>query len=233
MHGRRALAAAAAAALLISPFAPWYRETIVARGLTGLRTMSVAQSGWQAFGFTGAVVLIVAVVALVLMAAVPVTAERAGQGVRLSGALVTVLGAIAFVVVLARLATAAGTTHHALAVTTVSTRWGIYLALGASALLTVASVRLLRAPQPDRPPDPGPAARRDPAARPNRTPRATGPPRSTRRPDRAANRTKRATRSDPEASPAAVRRAERQRPARRSDRPRWEDGSTSWLDAPD
>jgi hypothetical protein len=193
LHGRPALVAAAAAALLISLFAPWYHETIVARGVTGLRTMSVTRSGWDAFGFTGAVVVIVAVVALAMVAAAPIAAARTGhRRRRLSGALVTVLSAIACVVVLVRLATAAGTTHHALAVTTVSTRWGIYLALAAGALLTVAGVRLWRTPVPERAPTR--------AARKARPPRPAQPPRPAR-------------------PPAVARRAERPRPAR----PRWED----------
>jgi hypothetical protein len=227
----------AAAALLISLFAPWYRESISARGLHGVRTLTLTQSGWDAFGFTGATVLVVAILALALAIAIPVTDARVGHGrLRLSGAAVAVLGAIAFVVVLARLATAPGTTHDALATTTLAIRWGIFLALIAAAVLTVAGLRLLRAPQPEASPDPRSSKLREleewptrrSARQPTRSPRSAGrAPRTTRveRPDRAAR---------PATPP---RRTERPRsaptPAAERQRPRWEEGSTSWLDPSD
>ena len=45
MHGRRALAAVAAAGLLVSLFAPWYRDSVVAHGLHGLRTGIIGGEG--------------------------------------------------------------------------------------------------------------------------------------------------------------------------------------------
>ena len=254
MHGRRALAAAAAAGLLISLFAPWYHESIVARGLTGLRTMTLTRSGWDAFSFTEAVVLVVAIVALGLVAAVPVTAGPEGRGrLRLSGAIIAALGAIAFVVVLVRLSSAPGTTRHALDVTMVAIRWGIFLALGSSAALAIAGLRLIRAPGPDaadpvrrtRPARPMRPAHSDRQARPGRSdraPRPGRPPRSDRvapRSDRVPPRSDRvrpsgARSDDRAASPTpAAGRTERTRPARRPDRPRWEDQATGWLDLPD
>ena len=107
MHGRRALAAVAAAGLLVSLFAPWYRDSVTARGLHGALTMTVSRSGWEAFSFTEAVAVIVAVLALAIVAAIPVAAAREGHGrLRPSGVIVAALGAIAFAVVLIRLATA-------------------------------------------------------------------------------------------------------------------------------
>jgi hypothetical protein len=259
MHGRRALAAAAAAGLLISLFAPWYRESVVARGLTGLRTMTLTRSGWDAFSFTEALVLVVAALVLVLVAVVAVGDRDGGRGrPRLAGAIVAALGAIAFLVVLIRLVSAAGTTRHELAATMVSVRWGIFLALGCSAVLTAAGLRLLRVAGAD-PADSArrrQPARRDRASRPGRTdpprrsasgraPRAAGPPRAARvapRSDRVAPRPERlrpsAPRADarapsPSPSPSPARRRERPRPARRADRPRWEDQATGWLDLPD
>jgi hypothetical protein len=222
MHGRRALAAAAAAGLLISLFAPWYRESIVARGLTGLRTMTLTRSGWDAFSFTEGLVLVVAIVALVLVAAVPVAAGPEGhRRLRLSGAILAALGAIAFVVVLVRLSSAPGTTRHALDDTMVAIRWGIFLALGSSAVLAVAGLRLIRVPGPD-------SASSVRAARSGRSDRQSRPGRSDRvRPSGA--------RSDgraPSPTPAA-RRTERARAARHTERPRWEDQGTGWLDLPD
>jgi hypothetical protein len=249
MHGRRALAAAAGAALLISLFAPWYRETIVARGLTGLRTMTVTRSGWEAFSFTEALVLVVAVLALVVVTAVPVAAAPAGRPrLRLSGVLVAVLGTIAFVVVLARLSTAPGTTRDTLSATMVAIRWGIFLALGSSALLAVSGLRLIRAPRSGEEPAPSPARRGDragwpaspptrsqrPAGRGDRAPGAARPDRAPRssRPDRAP-RTPRSDRAPRTSRAERPSRPERPRPTRHADRPRWEEEPTGWLDLPD
>jgi hypothetical protein len=242
MHGRRALAAAAAVVLLISLFAPWYRESIVARGVTGLRTMTFTRSGWSAFSSTEVLVLIVAVVALVIVAAAPVAAGDARSGrLRMSGAIIAALGAIAFVVVLVRLTTAPGTTGHALADTMVAVRWGIFLALGSSAVLAVAGLRLIGAPGPDvaAPVRRGRRPRPDPAARSGRADRVAAPARSDRTP--RPGRPPRADRVRPSGgrtegrvpSPAPARRSERPRPARHADRPRWEDQATGWLDLPD
>jgi hypothetical protein len=234
MHGRRALAAVAAAGLLVSLFAPWYRDSVVAHGLHGLRTLTVTRSGWDAFSFTEAVVLVAAIVALVIVAAVPVTAPRDGQGrLRPSGALVAALGTIAFVVVLVELSTAPGTTHHALSTTTVAIRWGIFLALACSSLLAVTGLRLLRAPAADavasRPR--GRDADADWSQRTDHASRSGAAARRTQRPPRQRPAEK--TRSSDRTISPGPRRTERPRPARTPDRPRWEEGSTGWLDLPD
>jgi MFS family permease len=229
MHGRRAFAAAAAAGLLVSLFAPWYRETVVAPGLHGLRTLTLTQSGWQAFSATELVILAVAVLTLLAAITMPagVPEDGAPDRLRLFGVVVAVLGAIAFVVVLARLTTAPGTTKHTLAETMVAIRWGIFLALVCCAALTAAGLRLIRASQRTATPvkRSGRAAR---ASRRERAPRSAREPRPgpTARQDRAA----RPDRARPEAahsngmvpSPAAPEpRSERTRPTRRTDRPLW------------
>jgi hypothetical protein len=237
MHGRRALAAAAAAGLLVSLFAPWYRESIAARGLAGLETMTLTRSGWDAFSFTEGLVLVVAVVALALVAAVPGAAGHEDRGrLRLSGAIVAALGAFAFVVVLVRLSSAPGTTRDALVDTIVSLRWGIFLALGSSALLAISGLRLIRAPRSGEERAPDPAPRGDPAAWPTRRPARSGRPatRADRAPRNArSNRPPRAER--PDRSPRVERpsRTERARPARGAERPRSEEEPTGWLDLPD
>src|ERR1700721_2046905 len=101
MHGRRALAAAGAAGLLVSLFAPWYRETVVAPGVHGLRTLTLTRSGWQAFSATELLIVIVAALTLLVLVGMrsdeqqPSTPDRP----RLSGVVVAALGAIAFGVV--------------------------------------------------------------------------------------------------------------------------------------
>jgi MFS family permease len=230
MHGRRVFAAAAAAGLLVSLFAPWYRETVVARGVTGLRTLTLTRSGWQAFSATELLILVVAVLSLLIVIGMgrddpDNRDDRAPDRLRLSGVVVAALGTIAFVVVLVRLTTAPGTTQHALDETMVAIRWGIFLGLVCSAALTAAGLRLIRARQP--------TAGRAPA---ERSPQAERPPRAERlaRAERRA-RTKRPPRAD-DGGPAAAppsRRPDGVRPTRRSDRPRWDEQASGWLDFPD
>ena len=241
MHGRRALAAAAAAGLLVSLFAPWYRETVVAPGVHGLRTLTLTRSGWQAFSATEMVVLVAAV--LSLLAVIGMSWIDREDGVlgrrRPSGIIVAVLGTVAVVIVLARLTTAPGTTRHALAETMVAVRWGVFLALACSAALAAAGLRLIRAPQPA----PQPTERRGRAERLGRTMRSS---RAERRPEnasRAERRIERASRRErlPRSShePGSGRpprqdrapRTDRARPT--ADRPLWDEPTTGWLDLPD
>jgi hypothetical protein len=233
MHGRhvrRAFAAAAAAGLLVSLFAPWYRETVVAPGVTGLRTLSFTRSGWQAFSATELLVLVLAVLTLLVVIAMPSADPEAGapDRRRQAGVLVTVLGAIALVVVLARLTTAPGTTKHALSETMVAIRWGIFLALACCAALTTAGLRLIRARQPTAD---TPRAERVPqperARRPKRVPRAPRAPRTERARPAAAPTETRAPSTAPQS-----RRPDRTRPTRHTDRPLW-DEQAGWLDLPD
>lgn len=148
MHGRRALAAAAAVGLVVSLFAPWYREAIVARGLGGLRTMTVSSSGWDAFSSTEAFLLIVAVLTLAIVLGVPAGRQHGHGPLRIGGALVALLGAAACVVLFVRLSTAPGTTRHPLEATMITVRWGVYLALACAAVVTAAGVGLVRVRQP-------------------------------------------------------------------------------------
>jgi MFS family permease len=219
MHGRRAFAAAAAAGLLVSLFAPWYRETVVAPGIHGLRTLTLTRSGWQAFSATELVVLAVAVLSLLVVIAMPRIDREDGapDRRRLSGIVVAVLGTVAVVIVLARLTTAPGTSKHALAETMVAIRWGIFLALACSAALATAGLRLIRAPQPAT----QPAERSGRAERQTeRASRRERGPRSAREP--GSGQTPRQDRAP---------RPERTRPA--ADRPLWDEPTTGWLDLPD
>lgn len=188
MHGRRVFAAAAAAGLLVSLFAPWYRWTVIAPGLHGLRTLTLTRSGWQAFSATELVLLVLAVLTLLVVIVMPSGEPQDGarDRLRLSGVIVAILGAIAFAIVLARLTTAPGTSRHALDETIVAIRSGIFVALACSAALTAAGLRLIRAPR-------------------------------------------RCATSAEHTEPSV----ERARPARRGDRPLWDDQATSWLDLPD
>jgi len=242
-HGRRTLAAAAAAGLLVSLFSPWYRETVVTRGLTGLRMLTLTRSGWQAFSFTELVVGVAAVLTLLVVIGMRRDAAEDGTsgGLRLSGIVIAALGAIAFVVVLVRLSTAPGTSRHALDDTVVAIRWGIFLAVACSAALVVTGLRLIRVPRTATERShrrSGRERRRAGAGTGSEWPTRGADPESSRR-QRGSDRPRRgrpsAPRTDgrvPSQAPAA-RRPERTRPSRRSDGSRRDDQPTSWLDLPD
>jgi hypothetical protein len=219
MHGRRTLAACAAAGLLISLFAPWYRETVVARGLSGPRTLTLTRSGWQAFSSTELLIAVVAVLTLLVVIGIPPDepGNAASDRSRLSGALVAVLGAIAFVVLLIRLMTAPGTTANGFDHTTVAVRWGILLALAFGAVLAAAGLRLIRASRPVT--EPGRAAGRE------RRRRATGSESPVQRAESGASNRERGSKRPPRGRPsgttsraaqsrAAQSRAAQSRPAR-------------------
>ncbi len=212
--------------MLISLFAPWYRESVVARGVSGLETMTLTRTGWSAFGFTEAVVLIVALVALIVLAAAG--ADRAARA-RACATIVTALGAIAFVVVLARLITAGTTSHGALSATMTSLRWGIFLALGTSALLSVGGLRLLAGARvPSAPPAAGRVSANAAATR-RRAPRSRARPATPRGGPSAMPR--RPVRPEPAPVPSSAPQSTSERP--RGERARWDDQAGSWLDFPE
>ena len=63
----RRLAALAASALFFTLFLPWYQETVIANGVTSLRSASSSLTGWGAFSFVEAAVLLVAAGVLILL----------------------------------------------------------------------------------------------------------------------------------------------------------------------
>jgi hypothetical protein len=203
-----------------------------------LRTLTLTRSGWQAFSATELVILVAGALALLVVIVMPRNDPEDGafDWRRLSGMVVAILGAIAFVVVLVRLTTAPGTTKHALDETMVAIRWGIFLGLVCSAALTAAGLQLIRAPQRT-------VERAEKTARASRRERVSRSP-SRPRPSRTARqeRAPRPERARPASTPAddaipspatAERRTERTRPARRADRPFWDEQATGWVDLPD
>ena len=61
LPSERRLAAIAAILLFVSLFFPWYQETVIARGsASNLRSASASMTGWGAFSFVEAAILLVA-----------------------------------------------------------------------------------------------------------------------------------------------------------------------------
>ena len=68
LPGERKLAALAAGGLFLTLFLPWYQETVIAPGrATNLQSASATLTGWGAFSFVEAAVLLVAGGVLVLL----------------------------------------------------------------------------------------------------------------------------------------------------------------------
>jgi hypothetical protein len=149
----RRLAAYAAVGLFFTLFLPWYQETVIASGrATRLQSLSASLTGWGAFSFVEAAVLLVAVGVIVLLV------QRAeGRAFHLPGGdgwVITGAGAWTCLLIIWRIFDKQGTGSHGQYATTSGIEWGIFVALAVAALLTYAGSRIRAAHQPE-PPLPG------------------------------------------------------------------------------
>jgi hypothetical protein len=172
----RRLAAGAAIGLFLTLFLPWYQETVIANGKTALRSASESLTGWGAFSFVEAAVLLVAASVLTLLF------QRAeGRAFHVPGGDGGVIAAGGFwtcVLVVWRIFDKQGTSSAGQFATTSGIEWGIFIALAVAALLAYAGTRIRAAHVPE-PPVPG---ERDddqgprPPRRPRRRPGPAEPP---------------------------------------------------------
>jgi hypothetical protein len=152
----------------VTLFLPWYQETVIASGLVKLQSSSASLTGWGAFSFVEAAVLLVAAgVLFLLFMRAEGNAFHVPGG---DGGVITVAGIWTCVLIVWRMFDKEGTTGHGQYATTWGIEWGIFVALAIAALLTYSGTRIRRAHEPE-PPLPGDAvgpaaARGDP----------TGPP---------------------------------------------------------
>ena len=170
LPAERRLAAAAALALFLTLFLPWYQETVIASGKTVLQSASATLTGWGAFSFVEAAVLLVAVGVLVLLF------ERAeGRAFHVpggDGGVITAAGLWTVALIVWRMFDKQGTTGHGQYATTSGIEWGIFVALGVAGMLAYAGQRIRAAHEPE-PPLPG----ETPVASPNGpSPTAPGEP---------------------------------------------------------
>jgi hypothetical protein len=150
-HERR-LAAFAALGLFVTLFLPWYQETVIASGVTSLQSVSASLTGWAAFSFVEAAVLLVAVGVLLLLF---VRAE--GQAFHVpggDGGVITAAGLWACVLIVWRMFDKEGTTGHGQYATASGIEWGIFIALAVAGMLAYAGTRIRLAHEPE-PPLPG------------------------------------------------------------------------------
>ena len=171
----RRLAAIAAIGLFLSLFLPWYQETVIASSTTpALRSASASLTGWGAFSFVEAAVLLVAVGVLVLL-----FARAEGRAFHVpwgDGGVILAAGVWTCLLIIWRMFDKEGTTGHGQYATTSGIEWGIFVALGIAALLAYAGSRIRRAHEPEpplpgeRPAPPERAAEKAPAPQPRREP---------------------------------------------------------------
>ncbi|HWE12642.1 MAG TPA: hypothetical protein VG365_03975 [Solirubrobacteraceae bacterium] len=189
LPSERRLAALASVALFLTLFLPWYQETVIASGVNSLRSVSESLTGWAAFSFVEAAVLLVAASVLTLLF---IRADAGAFHVPGGdGGVITAAGFWTCVLIIWRMFDKEGTTGHGQYATTSGIEWGIFIALGVAGLLTYAGTRIRQAhePEPPLPGEPAPPAdkdrglvRREQKSRPVRAPKPApaDPPRRVR-----------------------------------------------------
>ncbi len=147
------LAAYASGALFFTLFLPWYQVTLIAPAKTKtLQSASASITGWGAFSFVEAAVLLVAAGVLTLLF------QRAeGRAFHLpggDGGVIFGAGLWTCLLIIWRIFDKQGATTAGPSATTSGIEWGIFVALGAAAFLAYAGSRIRAAHRPE-PPLPG------------------------------------------------------------------------------
>jgi hypothetical protein len=171
-HERR-LAAYASLGLFVTLFLPWYQETVIVPGAGGKgpAAASTSVTGWAAFSFVEAAVLLVAVGVLTLLF------HRAeGRAFHLPGGdgwVITAAGAWACLLVVWRIFDKQSTSIHGAGASISGIEWGIFVALVVAGFLVYGGSRIRAAHRPE-PPLPGELGA--PVARPAPAPAPPAPP---------------------------------------------------------
>jgi hypothetical protein len=147
----RRLAAYSSVGLVASLFLPWYQETVVATGPKP-QELSATLTGWGAFSFVEAAVLLVAAGVLTLLF------HRAeGRAFHLpggDGGVITAAGGWVCLLIVWRIFDKPSVNVQGVGTQVSGIEWGIFVALAVAGLLTYAGVRIRAAHQPE-PPLPG------------------------------------------------------------------------------
>ncbi len=147
----------ASLALFVTLFLPWYQETGLVNGRR-LESTSVSLTGWAAFSWVEAAVLLVAVCVMVLL-----FQRAAGRAFHLPGGdgfVITAAGAWTCVLIVWRIFDKQGVTTAGQFATTSGIEWGIFVALAVAAWLayTGSRIRAAHRPEPPLPGDNGPGS---------------------------------------------------------------------------
>jgi hypothetical protein len=221
------LAAYASGALFFTLFLPWYQVTLIAPAKAQkLQSASASITGWGAFSFVEAAVLLVAAGVLILLF------QRAeGRAFHLpggDGGVIFAAGLWTCLLIVWRIFDKQGATTTGPSATTSGIEWGIFVALAAAAFLAYAGSRIRAAHRPE-PPLPGedgapagssaaatlPLTPRTPEARRRREERRPRPSEG-RRPSEPPPSPAPAATAPPAAAPAKARKPP---PPRRRPRP--------------
>jgi hypothetical protein len=212
------LAAFASAALFLTLFLPWYQVTLIAPATAArLESASATITGWGAFSFVEAAVLLVAAGVVILLF------QRAeGRAFHLpggDGGVITGAGLWACVLIVWRIFDKQGATTNGPSATTSGVEWGIFIALAAAAFLAYSGSRIRAAhrPEPPLPGDDSAPAGSSAAATVVRPPRARATAHTPERPRRQAPRAEAETATD---RPRRRARPPIPVPAEATDRPR-------------
>jgi hypothetical protein len=142
------LAAFASAALFLTLFLPWYQVTLIAPAKSArLQSASATITGWGAFSFVEAAVLLVAAAVVTLLF------QRAeGRAFHLpggDGGVITAAGLWTCLLVVWRIFDKQGATTKGPSATTSGVEWGIFIALAAGAFLAYSGSRIRAAHRPE------------------------------------------------------------------------------------
>jgi hypothetical protein len=225
-HERR-FAVYAAIGLFLTLFLPWYQETVVVPTGTKHPVVSVSVSGWAAFSFVEAAVLLVAAGVLLLLF------QRAeGKAFHVpggDGGVITAAGIWTCVLVIWRIFDKQSTSIHGPGADISGIEWGIFVALAVAACLAYAGTRIRAAHRPE-PPLPG--EQRPAPGEPSASP----PSRRSRHPPAArpgAFEASPSSRTEGEVRPTRRRRSNARQAERSSAQPDalgWKEPGTDWID---
>ena len=147
------LAAFASLALFLTLFLPWYQVTLIAREPTEtLQSASASITGWGAFSFVEAAILLVAAGVLTLL-----FQRSEGHAFHLpggDGGVITAAGVWTCALIVWRIFDKQAATAKGPSATSSGVEWGIFVALAAGAFLAYSGSRIRAAHRPE-PPLPG------------------------------------------------------------------------------
>jgi hypothetical protein len=149
LPGERKLAAAAALALLLTLFLPWYQESVIVSAGARPVTATFSVTGWGAFSFVEAAVMLVAISVLVLL-----FYRGEGRAFHLPGGdglAIAIAGGWTCFLIAWRMLDKQGTTGHTQFASTSGIEWGIFVALAVAGLLTYSGTRIRSSHRPEPP----------------------------------------------------------------------------------
>jgi hypothetical protein len=149
LESERRLASAAALGLLLTLFLPWYQESVFEYVHGRVVPVTLSVTGWGAFSFVEAAVVLVSVSVLVL-----VFLRGEGRAFHLPGGdglAITLAGGWTCFLIAWRMLDKSGTTTAGRALGVTGIEWGIFIALGVAGLLTYAGTRIRASHRPEPP----------------------------------------------------------------------------------